>query len=142
MSKNSLQLHIVTQERELVRAESTSITVMTTEGEITVLPGHIPLFAKLASGELIYRSGDAEESYAVTGGFLDVSPEGEVTVLADHAIRADDINEAMAEEARRNAEEALKNKESKRDFMLAEASLRQALNELTIATKRKRTSRF
>lgn len=123
-----------------------SVTVQTTEGEITILPGHIPLFSKLDVGELIYRwdEGSREEpmtdTYAVSGGFLDLNPAGEITILADHAIRSTDIDAAQAEEARRQAEEAMQNKESEVQFRLAEASLKRALNELRVANKRKSSS--
>lgn len=68
---------------------------------------------------------------------MDVGPDNKITVLADDALRADDINEALVEKAKQEAETALKNKTSKRDFMIAEASLRKALNELKVYRKRK-----
>lgn len=135
-----LNLTIVTQEKELANAQVVSVRLMTSEGEVTILPGHIPLFTKLADGELIAKTASETLSFAISGGFLDVSPKGDVVILADHAIRSDDINVAMAEEARQKAQEALHNQQSQRDFMLAEASLRQALNELKIANRRRRSS--
>lgn len=136
-----LKLIIVTQEKQLLEASVSSVTVMTTEGEITVLPSHIPLFTKLADGELIYRWEEGGKqnkgSLAISGGFLDVSPNDEVTILADHAIRSEDISEAKAEEAKKLAEEAMQNKQSEREFRLAEASLRRALTELQVAQRRK-----
>lgn len=141
MSDATLHLTILTQERELLTRQVHSLSVVTVQGEITVLPHHIPLFTKLADGELVYRflEGGKEQqgSFVVSGGFLDVGPTGEVTVLADHALRSEDINEARAEEARRQAEEAMKNRASERDFKIAEASLRRALTELKIAEKRR-----
>ena len=139
--EKALHLTILTQERELLTKTVTSLTVVTVQGEITVLPGHIPLFTKLADGELVYRvhenGKDETGSFAVSGGFLDVGPEGKVSVLADHAVRSEDISEARAEEARKAAEEAMKNRQSERDFKIAEASLRRALTELKIAEKRR-----
>ncbi len=141
MAAKSLKLTIVTQERLLLEREVESVTIMTTSGEITVLPNHVPLFTRLADGELLYRwqEGDHRktESYAVAGGFLDVSPNSSVTVLADHAIRADEISEAKAEEARRLAETAMQNRQSEVEFRLAEASLRRALAELEVVKRRK-----
>lgn len=134
-----LLLTILTQEHQLLSREVSSLTVMTTEGEITVLPNHIPLFTKLADGELVYRWKEGEKteagSFAVSGGFLDVNPNGTVTVLADYAIRSEDINVARVEEAKKAAEEAMRNKESEKQFRLAEAALRRTLNELRIAEK-------
>lgn len=140
MSEKTLHLTIVTQERILLEKAVRSITLQTSEGEITVLPDHIPLFSKLGLGELVYRwdehGAQNAEEFAISGGFLDVGPDGTVTVLADHAIRAGDINMLQVEEAMQRAEEAMTNKESDVQFRLAEASLKQALNELRVAQKR------
>ncbi len=139
----TLQLTILTQERELLSRAVNSVTVMTTQGEITVLPGHIPLFTKLDVGELVFRwnsengRSQQEESFSVSGGFLDVNPHGEVTILADYAIRSSEINLAQAEAARQQAEEAMQNKASEVDFQIAEASLKRALNDLRLAGKRR-----
>lgn len=140
--KKVLQLEIVTQEKLLLQKEVTAVTAVTLLGEITVLPGHIPLFTKLDTGELRYRQQNSDEvgSYAVSGGFMDVNPEGKVTILADYALRSDDINEALAAKAKQEAQEAMKNKQSERNFKLAEASLKKALNELNIARRRKSKS--
>jgi F-type H+-transporting ATPase subunit epsilon len=141
MAAKSLKLTIVTQEKLLLEREAESMTVKTTSGEITVLPNHVPLFTRLADGELVCRWHEGDhlktESYAVSGGFLDVGPDSSITVLADHAIRADEISEAKAEEARQLAEEAMKNRQSEVEFRLAEASLRRALAELEVVKKRK-----
>lgn len=139
MPEKTLRLEIVTQEQQVLSTEVTSVSVTTAVGEITVLPDHIPLFTKLVTGELRYREPQASQThyYAISGGFMDVSVEGRITVLADYALRADDINVALAEQARQEAEEAMKNQTSHREHMLAEASLRKALNELKVAQKRK-----
>jgi F-type H+-transporting ATPase subunit epsilon len=142
----TLQLTIMTQERELLTREVNSVSVMTTEGEITVLPGHIPLFTKLDVGELVFRwsegsgSRSEEDSFSVSGGFLDVNPSGEVTILADYAIRSSDIDLAQAEAAREQAEAAMQNRESEVDFRMAETTLKRALNDLRVANRNRRTS--
>jgi F-type H+-transporting ATPase subunit epsilon len=142
-TEKTLQLTILTQERELLSRAVASVSVMTTEGEITILPGHIPLFTKLDVGELIFRWTEGasakpqQEGFAVSGGFLDINPDGEVTILADYAIRSSDIDLAQAEAARQEAEDAMKNKQSAVDFQLAEASLKRALNDLRVAGRRK-----
>lgn len=142
--QKKLKLVILTQERLLLEKNIVSLTVDTEQGQITVLPEHIPLFSKLSTGELIYRWLDGnnlkQETFAVSGGFLDVNPQGIITVLADYAIRADAISIAQAEEAKRRAEEAMQNKQSQREFQLAEASLRQALNDLRVANRRQKSS--
>ena len=143
MSTKTLKLEIVTQEKQVLATEATSVSIKTEMGEITVLPDHIPLFTKLVIGEMRYREPGSNQThyYAISGGFMDVGVGNQVTILADHALRADDINEALVEQARQEAEEAMKNQTSQRDFMIAEASLRKALNELKIAQKRKTSKR-
>ncbi len=139
MEQKTIQLEIVTQEKKLLSAEVVSVSVTTELGEITILPNHIPLFTKLVTGELRYLDPTKNNTHyvAISGGFMDVGPDNKITVLADDALRADDINEALVVKAKQEAETALKNKTSKRDFMIAEASLRKALNELKISRKRK-----
>ena len=139
MEQKTIQLEIVTQEKKLLSAEVVSVSVTTELGEVTILPNHIPLFTKLVTGELRYLDPTKNKTHyvAISGGFMDVGPDNKITVLADDALRADDINEALVEKAKQEAEAALKNKTSKRDFMIAEASLRKALNELKVYRKRK-----
>jgi F-type H+-transporting ATPase subunit epsilon len=139
MSKKQITLEIVTQERQVLHTQVSSVSVTTAMGEVTILPDHIPLFTKLSTGELRYLDPETNEThyFAISGGFMDVGVDNHITVLADDALRADDINETLADQARKEAEEALKNKTSRKEFMIAEASLRKALNELKIAQKRK-----
>ena len=85
-----IQLTIVTQEKELLSIEVDSITAMTTSGEVTILPGHIPLMSKLADTEFVYRSKGVVNSLAITGGFLNVEPGNRIIVLADAAVRSED----------------------------------------------------
>jgi len=138
----TLKLRIVTQERELLEQEVISVTATTEAGEVTILPGHVPLFSTLATGELHYILPDKQDIafVAVSGGFLDVGPDGVVTVLADHALRASDIDEAAAEAAKLRAEEVMRDKSDQRssqDFRVAEMELMRSINELNIARRRK-----
>jgi F-type H+-transporting ATPase subunit epsilon len=133
-----LHLTIVTQEKELLSADIDSLTAMTTSGEVTILPSHIPLMTKLSDTELIYREGGKTHSLAVTGGFLNVEPNNNVVVLADSAVRSEEINEAKAEEARKRAQETMQQEKlSKTSMFIAEGELRKALLELKVAKKRK-----
>jgi F-type H+-transporting ATPase subunit epsilon len=115
-----LHLTIITQEKELVSAEVDSITAMTTSGEVTILPGHIPLMTKLSDTEFVYRIKGTEYSLAVSGGFMNVEPNNKVIVLADSAIRSEDINEALAEEARMKA---ISSKKEVRNMTLTRCSV-------------------
>lgn len=131
-----IQLTIITQEKQLLDVVVDQITVMTTSGEITVLPNHIPLFTRLQTGELVYKQNGQPHSVIISGGFLDVSPNSKITVLADTASLESDITLAKAEEAKRKAEETMAQKTDRRNFMIAEASLRKALLELKVARRR------
>ncbi|HSW89652.1 MAG TPA: ATP synthase F1 subunit epsilon [Patescibacteria group bacterium] len=133
-----LNLSIVTQEKELLSEEVESITVMTTSGEITLLPSHVPLMTKLADTELIYRIKGQSKGIAISGGFLNMEPNNKVVVLADAATRSEDINEAKAEEARQRAYTATQNEKlSRTQIQLAEGELRKAILELKVARRRK-----
>lgn len=105
MSK--LHFEITTPERVVLTREAESITLPTAEGEITVLPGHVPLVAVLRAGMVTVRAGGSEEFLAVAGGFIEIQPGGKVIALADSADRADELDLAKVEEARTRAAEAL-----------------------------------
>lgn len=137
MSK--LNLRVVSQERELLRESVDSLTAQTTDGEITILPGHIPLFTKLGTGELTYRVNNSETSVVVSRGFLTVAPNNEVTVMADTAKHAREISIEKAQAAVKAARETIQSTEDQRERMLAEAALRRALLEVKIAERTKRT---
>lgn len=136
MAQNSqLRLEIVTQERKLVDIDIDKVSVPGVEGEITILPKHIALFTKIKEGIVKYWIGDKEQYIAVFGGFMDVSPLGKITILADSAVRAEDIDIARVEKAREQAQKDLAEKRSESDFAIAEASLRRASLELQAARK-------
>ena len=130
-----LQLRVVSQERELLNETVDSLTAQTVTGEITILPNHIPLFTKLDTGELVYRHDKQINSVVVSRGFLTVSPNNEVTVMADSAVYAREISEEKAQEAIQAAHETLRMSVDQRERVLAEASLRRALLEIRIAER-------
>jgi len=133
----TIKLDIVTAE-QLVFSDDVDIVVAPgIDGELAVLPHHAPLMTMLQPGELRVRKGGEEILMAVTGGFLEVRPD-RVTVLADAAERAEDIDAARAEEAKRRAEERLSGKISEGDMARAEAALRRSLLRLRVAEKRRR----
>jgi F-type H+-transporting ATPase subunit epsilon len=101
-----LTLEIVTPDRSLGREEVDEVEVPGSEGYFGVLPGHTPLLSMLKVGELWYRVGQEKHYLAVAGGFVEVLPD-RVTVLADIGERAEDIDVARAEAAKRRAEERL-----------------------------------
>lgn len=134
-----LNLTIVSQEKQLVSTQVDSLTVYTSEGEITVLPGHIPLFTQLETGELIYRVAKEESLFVVTKGFMDIGPNNTVVVMADMAVDARNISVQKAEAAMEAAHKTMQSSTDRRELLLAEASLKQAMWEIKVAQKTHRT---
>jgi len=134
-----LALEVITPTKIVLSEEVDEITVNTANGEISILPQHIDLLTKLVPGEMIIKTGSKTQSFAVTGGFLEVS-KNKVTILADYAVRAAEIEVARAREAQERAEKIMKNKEDNKEFVIAEAELRKALLELKVANKHRAKS--
>lgn len=136
MAKSTLE--ITTQEAKLLTVEVEQVTVPTQLGDITILPGHAPLFARMAEGELVYLESKQGSPvyFAVTGGFVDVSPTDVITVLADTAVRSDQINLEKARAAVERAKKALAEHPPAKEALLIEAELRQALLQQKIAQRR------
>ena len=102
----SIHVSIVTPERMLFDAEVDMVTLPGSAGQMGVMGGHVPLLSTLDIGEIILHTGDEQEYLAVSGGVVEVRPN-KVTILADVAENADDIDEARAQEALTRAEESL-----------------------------------
>ena len=133
-----LQLEIVTPERQVYSDEVDSVQVPGSEGELGVLPHHAPLVSTLGVGELRFRKGGVEESFAIVGGFLQVRPD-KVVVLAETADMASEIDLEKAQEARREAERALETGYHEgADLAAARAALQQALLRIRVAERRHR----
>lgn len=130
----SFELQIISPDGIIFHDQVNEVSLPTTLGEITVLPHHIPLFAKLTEGEIKIKKDGKETLIAVLGGFLEID-KVRVTVVSDYAIRAENIERAKAEEAKLRAEEAMRDKEAKIDALLAEKDLRKSILELKIAEK-------
>lgn len=141
MAKKKLNLEIITQEKPLLQEEIDQVTVFTESGEVTILPGHIGLFSKLKEGLLTYRNNEQNSVVAIYGGFMDVSPDGVVTILADAADRAEDLDIAKIEAAQSKAQEVLKGKNPvPQDFAMAETALRKTYLQLKAARSRSKRS--
>ena len=131
----SLKIDIVTAERVVYTAEADAVIAPGVEGQLGILPHHAPLMTTLQAGELVVRKGTQEEIMAISGGFLEVRPD-HVIVLADQAERAEEIDIARAAEARKRAEERLKERHVVGvDAARAEAALRRALVRLSVSEK-------
>ena len=135
-----LKLEVVTAERVVYSDDVSTIIAPGSEGQLGILPHHAPLITMLQAGELIIRKDGGEFILAVTGGFLEVRPD-RVIVLADAAERAEEINLERAEEAKRRAQERLKDRRPGVDLTRAEASLRRALTRIEVAQRRRKRTR-
>jgi F-type H+-transporting ATPase subunit epsilon len=127
-------LEIVTPDRALIREDVDEIQLPGSEGYLGVLPGHTPLLTTLKVGELWYRVGQAKHYLAVAGGFVEVLPD-RVTVLAQIAERAQDIDIARAEKAKRRAEERLAKPAPDMDFERARIAMMKSLIRLQVASR-------
>jgi F-type H+-transporting ATPase subunit epsilon len=134
---NKLHVDIVTVEGRRYEGDAEFVVAPGIAGELGILPRHIPLLTELKPGSVKVRNENEEHLFFVSGGFLEVRPD-EVTVLADAAERADDIDEARAEEARRRAQELLQQKVSDADQAAASAALARAEARLRLAELRRR----
>ena len=133
---NTLHLEIITPEKIVYTGEVGMVVVPGSEGNLGILPNHTPLFTKLKSGEIKVKKENEVILLAVSGGFVDVQPT-KVTILADSAIRSEEIDEEKALAAKTRAEELMKQKLSEKESTLAEASLRRALAELQVVRRHK-----
>ena len=131
---NKLQLLVVSAERSLVNEIVDEVEVPGAEGYFGVLPGHTPLLALLGTGELWYRQGKEIHYLAVANGFAEVQP-GRVTILAQIAEHADEIDVARAEAAKRRAEERLAAGHEDMDFERARVALMKSLVRLQVAAR-------
>jgi F-type H+-transporting ATPase subunit epsilon len=134
---DKLHVDIVTVEGRRFRGDADFVVAPGLEGELGVLPHHVPLLTPLAPGSVKVRNQGQELFFFVSGGFLEVRPD-QVTVLADAAERAEDIDEARAEEARRRAADMLQQKLSDADQAAAAAALARAEARLRLAEIRRR----
>jgi F-type H+-transporting ATPase subunit epsilon len=129
-----LQVELVTAEGRVLSQEADFVLAPGAAGDLGVLPRHIPLLTPLRTGEVMVRNDGVEEFLFVSGGVLEVLPD-RVVILADAAERAEDIDQARAEAARKAAEEVLA--ENAGDAMAA-AKLERALYRLRVAEVRRR----
>ena len=135
-----LKVDIVTAERVVYSDEGVDEVVAPgIEGELTVLPQHAPLMTMIKPGVMRIVKGGDDIDMAITGGFLEVRDD-RVTILADAAERAEDIDTVRAEEARRRAERLLDERESKVELVEAAAELQRALIRLKAVERRRRKS--
>src|SRR5919112_5994190 len=127
-----IHLEIVTAERTVLSDDVDQINAPGAAGRMGVLPRHEPLLTSLVPGELTIIKNGERTPFAISGGFMEVLPD-RVTILADTAERADEIDEARADAARRRAEEMMRERRSDQELLIAESQLRRAMVRLAVA---------
>jgi len=137
-----LTVEIVTAERVVRIEQGVDVLIAPgSEGQLAILPKHAALMTTLAPGELVFRRGPSESDFAITGGFMEVRND-RVTVLADAAEAAEEIDIARAEAARARAEERLRRARDQSvrevDMVRAQAALQRSLIRLNVAHRRRR----
>ena len=137
----TVHLDIVSAEEQIFSGLVEFVALPGETGELGILPGHTPLMTRIKPGTVRLKTptSKGEELVYVAGGLLEIQP-GLVTVLADTAIRGEDLDEARALEAKRMAEEALRNQASKIDYARAQAELAEAVAQIEAIEKLRKRS--
>ena len=137
----NMQCEIVSAEQSLFSGSIQSLSARGTIGELGITPGHAPLLTGIMPGVVTLHLEDGTEHlFYASGGFLEVQP-GFVTLLADTAIRAEDLDEAQAEEARTAAEKTMDDKNSEADFASAATIMSESLAQLRTLEELRRRKR-
>ncbi|MBB3110575.1 F-type H+-transporting ATPase subunit epsilon [Paenibacillus phyllosphaerae] len=128
---STFTLEVVTPERKVYAEVVNMVIVKGTEGEMGILPNHVPLVSPLKIAPIIIKKDRSEEVLAVGGGFVEIRKD-KVVILAESAERAADIDAARAQEAKKRAEKRLSGKSDEYDFRRAELALQRAMNRLNV----------
>jgi F-type H+-transporting ATPase subunit epsilon len=137
---DTLELEIVTPEKLMVREQVEEVQIPGKAGYMDILPLHAPLISELTSGEITYKSGGNTQYLAVGWGFVEVLPD-KVTVLAQTAERANEINVQRAQEAKSRAEQDLQSQKPDLDYDATLAALKRAEVRLEVAQHTGQTRR-
>ena len=133
----TIHCDVVSAEQEIFSGRVTMVVATGTMGELGIMPGHAPLLTGIKPGPVRLLMDDgSEETIFASGGFLEVQP-GVVTVLADTAARADDLDEVAAQKAMEEAEAAMANQSAQFEYSLAAAQLAEAAAQLRVLRMRK-----
>jgi F-type H+-transporting ATPase subunit epsilon len=133
---NTLKLEIVTPEAKIYSEDVEMVTLPGIEGEMGVYPMHVPLMTQLTAGELVVRQGGQNHFLAIGEGFVEITAE-RVAVMTDMAIKADDIDETKAEEARKRAEARLQEALTDQESATVQASLMHSLAQLKVKRRQR-----
>jgi F-type H+-transporting ATPase subunit epsilon len=133
----TLKLEIVTPEAKVYSEDVDMVTLPGVEGEMGIYPMHIPLMTQVVAGEIIARKGGQDHFLAIGEGFVQINGE-RVAVLTDMAVEADNIDENLAEEARKRAEARLQDKLSDEEQVMVQAALAHSLAQLHVKRRQRR----
>lgn len=132
----TLKLEIVTPEAKIYSEDVDMVTLPGVEGEMGIFPMHVPLMTQVVAGELIARKGGRDHFLAIGEGFVEITGE-RVAVMTDMAIKADDIDETKAEEARKRAEARLAEKLGDEETAMVSAALAHSLAQLKVKRRQR-----
>ena len=132
---NTLKLEIVTPDSKIYSEDVEMVTLPGIEGELGIFPMHVPLMTQVVAGEVIARKNAQDYYLAIGGGFVEITGE-RVAILTDMAIRAENIDESKAEEARRRAEARLNERLSDEESAMVSAALAHSLAQLNVKRRR------
>lgn len=132
---DTFQFEIVTPEKMVVRDVAEEMQIPGKNGYLGILPGHAPLITELAVGQISYRNGGYTHRLAVAWGFAEVLPD-KVTILAETAEKAEEIDIQRAQEAKQRAEERLKGTDTETDYQRAQSALQRAESRIEVASKK------
>ena len=133
----TLKLEIVTPEAKIYSEDVDMVTLPGVEGEMGIYPMHIAMMTQVAAGEVTARKGGQDYFLAVGDGFVEVTGD-RIAILTDMAIKADDIDETKAEEARKRAEARLSEKLSEEEAATVQAALLNSLTQLKVKRRQHR----
>jgi F-type H+-transporting ATPase subunit epsilon len=133
----TLKLEIVTPEAKIYSEDVDMVTLPGIEGEMGIYPMHVPLMTQVTAGELVARKGGQDHFLAIGEGFVEITGD-HVAVMTDMAIKADDIDETKAEEARRRAESRLAEKLGDEESAALQAALAHSLAQLKVKRRHHR----
>src|SRR5574343_1291705 len=136
---STIQVEVVSAEESIFSGQATFVALPGEAGELGILPGHVPLITRIKPGAVRIEKADGGEEFVfVAGGILEVQPN-HITVLSDTAIRGHDLDEAKANEAKKAAEEAMRNAKSDIDFAAAQSEFATMAAQLAAIQKLRKT---
>ena len=133
----TLKLEIVTPEAKTYSEDVDMVTLPGVEGEMGIYPQHVPLLTQVSAGEVVVRKGGQDYFLAIGEGFVEITGE-RVAILTDMAIRAENIDEAKAEEARKRAETRLSEKLDDEEAAMVSAALAHSLAQLNVKRRQRK----